>query len=168
MIVQPNNAYPGYLPVSISRQKLPLQTTGTASVATTNQPKQSVTLLAAAKNPVEVDSGSSYANYDFTHMTPKQMQAVAQQLHKSGQIDVDQLFTLQNMGVPLGKVGPNGSFVELTPEERTRFENSPVNYIDTTKSAIRFLQETGYAMDPKSGYEQFKSLLATLLRVGFV
>lgn len=99
---------------------------------------------------------------DFTEMTPTQMREAARELFKGREINLDQLFLLENMGVPLGKAGPNGEFIALDQAERATFENTPVNYLTQLSSAIRFLEETGYAMDPLSGYETKKDLLSTL------
>lgn len=120
-----------------------------------------VTLSQAAISRTETEETSD--QYDFSSMTPATMKQVADKLYRSGKIDLDQLFKLQNMGVPLGKAGPNGEFIPLTEQERAGYENTPVNYISTTQSAIQFLEQTGYAADPKSGYAGLKNLLVTLL-----
>lgn len=108
------------------------------------------------------NEASANRAYDFTHMTPAQMQGVAQDLFKSGKIDITQLFMLQNAGVPLGKAGQNGEFIPLSADEKSRYGNTPVNYVQTAKDALAFLDQSGYGADPKSGYTEWKSILATL------
>lgn len=99
---------------------------------------------------------------DYTRMTPSEMSRVAQGLYDGGKIDIIELFVLQNAGMPLGKAGPNGEFVPLTDAERAAASAKPVDYIKTFTEGIRFLEQTGYAMDPESGYESMKHILATL------
>jgi hypothetical protein len=116
--------------------------------------------IARAKQSAE--SVPSTNRYDFTQTTPANMKTISNQLFKEGQIDLEQLLTLQSMGVPLGHAGPNGEFIPLTAEERAGYENSPVDYLATTRSSIQFLEQSGYASDPKSNYKQLKAVLATL------
>ena len=100
--------------------------------------------------------------FDFTEMTPKQMKGIANEMFKQGKIDLDQLFQLETAGIPLGKQGPHGEFVQLTPAEREGFMSQPLNYIQNTADRISFLDQSGYANDPKSGYDMLKNLLGKL------
>ncbi len=100
--------------------------------------------------------------FDFTEMTPKQMKEIANDLFKQGKIDLDQLFQLETAGIPLGKLGAHGEFVELTAAERDGFMNQPMNYIQYTSERISCLEQSGYSNDPKSGYDMLKSLLGQL------
>jgi hypothetical protein len=46
------------------------------------------------------DDASSGDTYDFTDMTPSQMQTAAENLYQSGDIDLTQAFKLQTIGLP--------------------------------------------------------------------
>jgi hypothetical protein len=107
-------------------------------------------------------ASSASSGYDVANMTPNQMQGVAQELYKSGKIDLTQLFMLQNAGMPIGREGANGEFIPLSVAEKTRFSQTPTNYISIVEGAIRFIEQTGMASDPKSGYAQWKGVLAAL------
>jgi hypothetical protein len=107
-------------------------------------------------------SSASSVGFDFTNMTPNQMKGAADTLYKSGQIDLTQVFMLENAGRPLGKAGPNGEFIPLSASERQATGNTPMNYIQTAKIAISNLEQSGEASNPKSGYQQWTSILATL------
>jgi hypothetical protein len=111
------------------------------------------------------DARANVANgvttFDFSQMSRSQMQGVAQGLYKSGQIDLTQLFMLQQAG-PIGKVGPNGAFVPFTAAERADIDRSPVNYLDVVQGAIAGIESRGGATDPKSGYNDWQHILATL------
>jgi hypothetical protein len=106
-------------------------------------------------------AASGVTTYDFSQMSRSQMQGVAQGLYKSGQIDLTQLFMLQQAG-PIGKVGPNGEFVPFTAAERADIDSRPVNYLDLVQGAIAGIESQGGATDPKSGYNDWKHILATL------
>jgi hypothetical protein len=119
-----------------------------------------------SKTAKDINAASISSNtdqkFDFTNMTPRQMKGVANELFKQGKIDIDQLFQLETAGVPLGKQGAHGEFVELTSAEKESYMNKPVNYIKHTADCINFLEQTGYANDPKSGYEMMRNLLGKL------
>lgn len=121
---------------------------------------------ASAANDSAAATGGNSANristYDFTHMTPNEMQDAASQLYKSGKIDTLQMLNLKMMGVPLAKLGPNGTVVPLSAQERASFMSQPYNYIQGAQDQVNDLERSGYASDPKSGYQDWKSLLATL------
>jgi hypothetical protein len=122
-----------------------------------------VQLSQTAKNiTLASTSKSATQEYDFTNMSPNAMKSVGNEMFKQGKIDIDQLFQLENAGVPLGKLGPNGQFVALTPAEREDYMSKPVNYVKYTADRISFLEQTGYANDSKSGYEMLTSLLGKL------
>ncbi|MBI1202893.1 MAG: hypothetical protein GC182_10310 [Rhodopseudomonas sp.] len=95
-------------------------------------------------------------------MTPNQMKSVAATLAGSGKLDLNQLLELQTVGMPLGKVGPDGQFMPLTDAERTQFANTPVNYIEKLQGAVDYLKQTGGAANSKSGYADWTGLLTTL------
>lgn len=123
-----------------------------------------VTISAAAIEASQISASSSESSTTggFTNMTPNRMQGAAQDLYKSGKIDLTQLHMLQTAGVPLGRQGPHGEFIPLTASEKASYSNNPVNYVQLTKGAMAFLEQTGSASDPKSGYEQWKGILAAL------
>ncbi|MBS0245785.1 MAG: hypothetical protein JSR61_04125 [Proteobacteria bacterium] len=111
-------------------------------------------------------SGTNSANkvttYDFTHMTPNDMKGVASNLYASGKINSTQLLQLQLMAVPVAKVGPNGTPVPLSDAERASFMSQPFDYLKGIQGIIDNLKETGYASDPKSGYQNWQNTLAEL------
>ncbi len=88
-------------------------------------------------------------------MTPNQMKGVTQDLLQSGKIGMRELLRLQMMGMPIVRDG-------YSSEQLAEFANKPVNYLQEIKGELEFLKQGGYASDPKSGYEGFKNLLATL------
>lgn len=113
-------------------------------------------------NPEPNDSASGVSELDFASMTPGEMQGVAKKLFEAGDIDLTELFMLQTMGVPLGKMGPQGEFVELSADEKEGFSSRPIDYFQGTKNAISYLEQTGQAANPKSGYGSWQDILAAL------
>ena len=115
----------------------------------------------ASSSDTGANAASGVTTSDFSHMSRSQMQGVAQSLYKSGQIDLTQLGMLQLAG-PIGKVGPNGEFVPFTAAERADIDSRPVNYLNLAQGAIAGIESRGQATDPKSGYSDWKHILATL------
>ena len=68
---------------------------------------------------------------------------------------------LQQAG-PIGKVGPNGEFAPFTATERADIDSRPANYLQRVQGAIAGIESRGAATDPKSGYNDWKHILATL------
>ena len=133
--------------------------------AATGSAKYAAGTDALAENSAAAASGNSanqVSTYDFTHMTPNEMQDVASNLYKSGKIDSLQLLDLRLSGVPAAKVGPNGTAVPLSAAERESFMNQPFDYLQDAQQHVDFLQQNGGAADPTSGYQNWKDLLATL------
>jgi hypothetical protein len=120
-------------------------------------------MIAAAAQQGTAASGES-GEYDFSSMTPAEMHDVADKLFKAGEIDLTQLFMLQNMGIPLGRMGDQGQFVPLTAAERDSFSSQPYDYFAGTKGAMTFLEQSGRTYDPKSGYERWQGILEALER----
>jgi hypothetical protein len=114
-----------------------------------------------SSSDARANAASGVTTYDFSQMSRSQMQGVAQGLYKSGQIDLTQLFMLQQAG-PIGKVGPNGEFIPFTATERADIDSRPVNYPQLVQRAIAGIESRGEATDPKSGYNDWKHILATL------
>jgi hypothetical protein len=104
---------------------------------------------------------NSIGAYDFTDMTPNQMQSAAQALASSGKIDSTQAIRLQFMGMPLGTM-VDGKFQPLTAAQRDSFANTPVNYVQVVQSNMAFLQQNGEANDPKAGYADDQAILAAM------
>jgi hypothetical protein len=112
--------------------------------------KDSVTNTATA-----TQAGNGISTYDFTSMTPNQMQGITQDLLKSGKIGMRESLRLQMIGMPIVRD-------MYSPAQLAEYANKPVNYIQEIKSELEFLKQGGYANDAKSGYEGLKNLLATL------
>lgn len=118
------------------------------------------TIAAAAK--AGGNGAAAVGEYDFGSMTPSEMHDVADKLFKAGDIDLTQLFMLQNMGVPLGRMGASGELVPLTEAERDGFRSQPYDYFAGTKGAMAFLEQSGRTHDPKSGYQNWQGILDVL------
>lgn len=101
-------------------------------------------------------------SYDFTRMTPNEMSELANEWFKAGDIDLTQLLMLQTAGVPFGKIGSRGEFVPLTETENSAARSQPVDYFQVTQGAMDFIEHSGKANDPTSGYERWKGIMATL------
>jgi hypothetical protein len=99
---------------------------------------------------------------DFTNITPAEMHDVAQKMFEAGEIDLTQLLMLQTAGMPLGKLGPNGEFQPLSDAEKAQFANTPRNYLEISQDAMAFLEQTGKASDPTSGYKLWQGIFETL------
>jgi len=109
-----------------------------------------------------LSNSSSLSERDYTRMTPREMNAIAQELYDSGKIDQTQLLMLQTAGMPLGKRGPDGEYIPLSTTERSGYQNTPVNYLQISQDAINSIQKSGGASDPKSGYAQWTGILSAL------
>lgn len=132
--------------------------TMTASGAGSSNSSISDAARTMAKNDRNVQPGT----HDFANMTPNQMHDAAQDLYKSGKIDLTQLLMLQTAGVPIGRQGANGEFVPLSESEKASYSSKPMDYVQAARDAIKFLEQAGLASDPKSGAEQWKGILAAL------
>ncbi|MBC3863391.1 hypothetical protein H8K32_14900 [Undibacterium jejuense] len=125
--------------------------------------QDSVSISPSAQQALAASQSSSSTTsslYNFTNMTPAQMQGIAKQWCAEGKIDPVQLFNLQFAGMPLGKVGSNGECILLTQAERASYERQPINYVDLAKSQVAALQSQ--AGDPKSVYKEWKGILEIL------
>lgn len=125
-------------------------------------PRQQQVTAEPSRTSAEASTTSAVSTYDFTSMTPKDMQSVAARLHQSGAIDLTQLFILENAGGPLGKVGAHGEFVPLSAAEREGFRNTPTDFIQIAKNALAGIESQGRAADPTSGYQGWKDILTLL------
>ncbi len=117
---------------------------------------------AEPRAPEPPSSGAGLRTHDFTRMTANQMKSVAKALFDTGKIGLTQLSQLENVGIPLGKAGPNGEFVALSPEDRESFRNTPMNYMDVIKDMIADIERQGKAADVASSYQSWKDLLGVL------
>jgi hypothetical protein len=133
-------------------QKVTQSTTGDGGASATQTSSSSSSL----------STSSPLTERDYTHMTPREMNDIAQELYDSGKIDLTQLLMLQTAGMPLGKRGPDGEYVPLSTTERSGYQNTPVNYLQISQDAINSIQKSGGAADPKSGYTQWTGILAAL------
>ena len=124
-------------------------------------PINSANSIASAANASTTAPANNIGTYDFTNMTPNQMESAAQALAKSGKIDSTQAIRMQMMGMPLGTM-VNGTFQPLTAAQRESYGNTPVNYVQVFQSNMAFLQQNGEAGDPKSGYADDQAILAAM------
>jgi hypothetical protein len=123
-----------------------------------------------AADPAIASSGASgeqapaggFGSYDFSDMTPREMHDTATKLFRAGEVDLTQLFMLQNMGVPLGRQGASGEFVPLSAAERDTFRDQPYDYLAGARDAISYIEQSGRASDPKSGYQSWQGILNVL------
>lgn len=129
--------------------------------STGNRATISAASVTGAPQPAAGGSGRGVSTYDFTSMTRNQMVGLSRQLQDAGALDLTQAGMLQMAG-PLGKVGPNGEFVPFTAAEREAVGNQPMNYIQTAQDAIAGIESRGEATNPKSGYADWKQILAVL------
>jgi hypothetical protein len=116
----------------------------------------------AANTASTSQGGSGVSTYDFTNLTPKQLDSIIPGLVKSGKIDAQQALQLSLVGAPIGNVGPNGGFVPLSSAQKAAYANQPVNYIQNISSQLAYLQQSGYASNPQYGYAALQTLGATL------
>lgn len=113
-------------------------------------------------SPAALDLARRDGGYDFTHMTPNRMRGLAREWHSEGKIDPVQLFELENAGVPLGRMGAHGEFIPLSETEKRRYADTPVDYMRLAGNAVRFLEDTGNAADPRSTINEWRGILAML------
>lgn len=140
---------------------------GTSGVSIAYGVRRSTTMAATGMTASAGPSGEqakegAFGSYDFTNMTPREMHDAATKLYRAGEVDLTQLFRLQNMGVPLGRQGASGEFVPLSDDERDAFRDQPYDYLAGARDAISFLEQSGRASDPKSGYQSWQGLLNVL------
>ncbi len=117
--------------------------------------------ITSAANASTTAAANSIGTYDFTDMTPNQMESAAQALAKSGKIDSTRAIRMQMIAMPLGTM-VNGTFQPLTAAQRESYGNTPVNYVQVFRSNMAFLQQNGEAGDPKSGYADDQAILAVM------
>jgi hypothetical protein len=103
-------------------------------------------------------SANSIGTYDFTNMTPDQMNSAVQTLYNSGKITSSQGIMMKLMGMPLGNL-EDGKFVPLTAAQKESYGNTPVNYMQIVQSNMQALQQSGEANDPKSMYADDQAIL---------
>jgi hypothetical protein len=122
---------------------------GTASVSAN---------ISTANTATTSQAGSGVSTYDFTNLTPNQLQSIIPGLVKSGKIDTQQAIQLSLVG----QFGPNGEFLPLSGAEKAGSSNEPVNYIQNIHSQLAYLQQSGYASNPQYGYAALQTLGTTL------
>lgn len=124
-------------------------------------PSAIVHLSSQATRSAEGTSGNG-GPVDFRHLEPREMKRVAKEMWRQGKIDLDQLFDLENMGMPLGKEGPHGQFVPLTADEKATYEATPFDYIAGIESHLEFLRQNSMENNPLSGFARWRGLLDVL------
>jgi hypothetical protein len=105
---------------------------------------------------------SGVSTYDFTNLTPNQLQSVTSGLVKSGKLSEQQALQLSFVSATLGNLGPNGQFLQLSGAKSAAYSNQPVNYIQTINNQLAYLQQSGEASNPEYGYAALQTLGATL------
>jgi len=116
----------------------------------------------SAASAAPTASGSGVTNYDFTNITPAQLDSDTQKLVQSGQLTLGQAALLQISSEPLGLVGPQGQFVPFTAAQKATLDNTPINALQMVQNQVSELQQTGETNDPGSNYKEWTGILSTL------
>lgn len=132
-----------------------------ATFAATQSLRSNATPSQPAASPTTSAVAQPSTTADYRRMTPAQMKGEAKALYDGGRIDLTQLHLLQTVGVPIGKA-VDGGFQPLSPQERSTYENQPIDFVARIESHLRFLEERGGVADPTSGYGSWSSLLSVL------
>ena len=162
MGVQPTNLYTLLSSIAKSpqeRQRFSIDTP-VSTASTANAADEVIISQAASDHVAEGMNGSGV--YDFTHMTPRQTAAVAQDLHDSGKIDNQQHLMLLTPGLTFGGMRDDGQYMHPSHEAIARRLNTPINYLQYSQDRISFLESAGLTADPQYGYEGWKGILGTL------
>jgi hypothetical protein len=101
-------------------------------------------------------------NYDFTNITPAQLDSDTEKLVQSGQLSLGQAALLRISSEPLGLVGPQGQFVPFTAAQKATLDNTPINALQMVEKQVSWLQQSGQANDPGSNYKAWTGILSTL------
>jgi len=101
-------------------------------------------------------------HYNFTNITPAQLDSVTQKLVQSGQLTLGQAALLQISAEPLGLVGSQGQFVPFTAAQKATLDNTPINALQEVQNQVSWLQQTGQANDPGSNFKAWTGILSTL------
>ena len=107
-------------------------------------------------------SGSGVANYDFTNITPAQLDSDTQRLVQTGQLSLKQAALLRIGSEPLALMGPQGQIVPFTAAQKATLDNTPINALQMVNNQISALQQTGEANNPASNYKDWTGILSTL------
>jgi hypothetical protein len=127
--MQVNNIYSSAYP--------PVQQTATSARTT-----------ATADAPTETAStGSGVSSYDFTSMTPKELQSTINNLVKSGKLSLKDSSPLVTIAGFAGQAGKS---------------DQPIDVFSALKAGIDFKEQTGQAQQPSSGIEYWNNALAAL------
>ena len=131
--------------------------------ATTDNMSATSTTTASAATTASgtTTSANSVGTYDFTNMTPDQMQTAVQGMVSSGKLTSSQGIMLKLMGMPLGNL-EDGKFVPLTAAQKESYGNTPVNYMQIVQSNMSALQQSGEAGDPKSMFADDQAMLSAM------
>jgi hypothetical protein len=115
--------------------------------------------------PVDQDTSEGEeegGSYDFTRMTPAEMRDLTGDLYDSGDLDLAQVLQLQLSGVPLGKVGPNGTLIPFSDAEKSAYDNTSRDFLGIASNAVDKIETQGRASDPTSGYQSWQGILSVL------
>jgi hypothetical protein len=112
------------------------------------QTATSARTTATADGPTETAStGSGVSSYDFTSMTPKELQSTINNLVKSGKLSLKDSSPLVTIAGFAGQAGKS---------------DQPIDVFSTLKAGIDFKEQTGQAQQPNSGIEYWNNALAAL------
>jgi hypothetical protein len=82
-----------------------------------------------AADEVKQSKSNPQKKFDFTDMSQTQLQGAARSLFDAGDISELDMAILQRVGRVVGKGGPNGEFVQLTPADRTSVDSEHKNFL---------------------------------------
>jgi hypothetical protein len=106
------------------------------------------TTATAADAPTETAStGSGVSSYDFTSITPKELQSTINNLVKSGKLslkDSSPLVTIARFGDQAGK------------------SDQQIDVFSALKAGIAFKEQSGQAQQPNSGIQYWNNALSAL------
>lgn len=125
------------------RTATPSATLPGSTVTTSAQVSISQEALAAASKAEQ--SGGPH-NFDFTHMSQNELQVAAKKLFEDGGIPESDMLVFQRFGRVVGKAGPKGEFVELTPTERASADSAPKNFAAMLKEQLEIKRASPEAL----------------------
>ena len=106
------------------------------------------TTATAADAPTETaNTGSGVSSYDFTSMTPKELQSTINNLVKNGKLSLKDSSPLVTIAGFAGQAGKS---------------DQPIDVFSALKAGIDFKAQTGQAQQPNSGIEYWNNALAAL------
>jgi hypothetical protein len=125
------------------RTATPSATLPVSTYSSSSQVSISQEALAAASKAEQ--SGGPY-NFDFTHMSQNELQVAAKKLFEDGGISESDMLVFQRFGRLVGKAGPKGEFVELSPTERSSADSAPKNFAAMLKEQLEIKRASPEAL----------------------